>query len=386
MMESMTRREEKSTNKKAGIIVVGQTPPPFGGQAVMIEMLLRGQYDGIELIHVRMDLSKEMNEMGRWKPSKVTSLIRIIKDIYVQRFKTGAVVLYYPPSGPRFFPVLRDIAILLSTRWLFKKVIFHFHATGLSEYRKKLSFPLAFLYDLAFRRPDASIRLALSAPSEGSKLSTRTEYIVPNGIADTAGAEIQRNLASDRPIQILFVAVLVEDKGILVMIEAFCQLCARGLNVRLTCMGKWDSPELEQRVHEMLRQAGCADRVEFPGVLTGDHKWDKYRSADIFCFPTFFHSETFPVVLLEAMCFSLPIVSTHWRGIPDVVEDGRNAVLVDVRNSTACAEAITGLLADRMRCEEMGRASRKRFMEKFTAEAHWLAMQQVFSDVAGVNS
>jgi glycosyltransferase involved in cell wall biosynthesis len=378
----MSKRLIEQSNRKAPIIVVGQTPPPFGGQAVMIEMLLRGIYDGIELIHVRMDFSKEMDEMGRWKFSKVTSLVRIITDIYRQKFKHGASVLYYPPSGPKFFPVVRDIAILLSTRWLFKKVIFHFHATGLSEFRGQLAFPLRLLYDWAFMHPDASIRLATSAPSEGAPLATRTEYIVPNGIADAAGTEMVRNHASDKPLHILFVALLVEDKGILVMIEAFCRLCALGWNVRLTCMGKWDSPELEQRAKGILKEAGFTDRVDFPGVLTGDQKWEKYKEADVFCFPTFFHSETFPVVLLEAMCFSLPIVSTRWRGIPDVVEEGNNAVLVEIRDSQACANAISALLADNAQRNRMGKASRERFVEKFTAEAHWLAMQRVFSDVA----
>lgn len=361
------------------MIVVGQTPPPYGGQAVMIDMLLRGQYEGVRLVHVRMDLTREMNEIGKWKARKLTSLARIIAAIYRERIRTGARVLYYPPSGPKFLPVMRDAAILISTRWMFRTVIFHFHATGLSSYRETMSGPTAWLFDRAFSHPDLSIRLSETAPSEGQQLGTKREYIVANGIEDAAGAEIRRAEIPGQPLHILFVGVLVEDKGILVMLEAFCRVVARGWDARLTCVGEWHSTEVKQRAEEILSGGGCKDRVEFTGVLTGKNKWDQYRAADLFCFPTFFHSETFPVVLLEAMSFSLPIVTTRWRGIPDVVEENSNALLVEVRDSEACAEAVCSLLADRTRREEMGRRSRKRFIKQFTAEVHWRAMQEVFA-------
>jgi glycosyltransferase involved in cell wall biosynthesis len=316
--------------------------------------------------------------MGRWKASKFTSLFRIVFNIYRQKIGTGAKVLYYPPSGPKLLPILRDIAILLPCRWLFRKVIFHFHATGLSTFRQSMKPPLAQLFDWAFMRPDISIRLAPTAASEGAPLRTRREFIIPNGIQDAAGRELRRNLSPDKPINILFVGVLIEDKGILVMLEALCRVVARGWNVSLTCMGQWDNPELESRGMAILKQSDCLGRVEFPGVLTGDNKWERYLKADIFCFPTFFHSETFPVVLLEAMSFSLPIVSTRWRGIPDVVEEGGNALLVETRDSDACANALCKMLEDSERRARMGHASRMRYLEKFTAEAHWRAMQDVF--------
>jgi glycosyltransferase involved in cell wall biosynthesis len=370
--------------KNPAIIVVGQTPPPYGGQAVMIELMLHGTYEGIQLVHVRMDFSREMNEMGRWKFRKLGSLIRIVSEIYFKKISTGAQVLYYPPAGSKFLPVMRDIFILIATRWLFKKVIFHFHATGLSEMRASLSPPLALLYDLAYRRPDFAIRLAESAPSEGKKLDAKKEYIIPNGIEDIPGGEIQRHKTKGQTMRLLFVGLLVEDKGVLVMLEAFCKVKSRGWNVELTCMGRWDNPELEQRAHSILASKNCSHLVSFPGVLVGDNKWKAYNDADIFCFPTFFYSETFPTVLLEAMSFSLPIVSTRWRGIPDLVEDGISARLVDVRDSEGCADAICKLLADEDMRSQMGSASRKRFVDRFKAEVHWSALEKVFQEATGV--
>ena len=51
-------------NIKKKIVVIGQTPPPFGGQALMIQALLDGQYENAELFHVRLDFSKNFDDMG----------------------------------------------------------------------------------------------------------------------------------------------------------------------------------------------------------------------------------------------------------------------------------------------------------------------------------
>jgi glycosyltransferase involved in cell wall biosynthesis len=62
--------------------------------------------------------------------------------------------------------------------------------------------------------------------------------------------------------------------------------------------------------------------LNFAGRKVGIEKWTAYRCADIFCFPTYYGPETFGNVLLEAMMFELPTVSTRWRAIPDIVVEG----------------------------------------------------------------
>jgi len=99
------------------ILVVGQTPPPFGGQAIMIQLLLDGAYDDIELVHVRMNFSKELKSTGKLKLAKLWELFRVIAAIYRVKLIKRPKVLYYPPSGPSFVPVIRDIVVLGMTRY-----------------------------------------------------------------------------------------------------------------------------------------------------------------------------------------------------------------------------------------------------------------------------
>ena len=124
----MTTSRTVFTEAFTRLLVVGQVPPPFGGQAIMIKQLLDSQFSKIQLHHVPMQFSKEMDQIGRFRLSKVFELIQVIFRIIQCRFVRNVRILYYPPAGPSRIAILRDLVILTTTRWLFDKTIFHFHA------------------------------------------------------------------------------------------------------------------------------------------------------------------------------------------------------------------------------------------------------------------
>jgi len=184
------------------------------------------------------------------------------------------------------------------------------------------------------------------------------------------------------PIRILFVALLREDKGIFVAIDAVRQLLMMGMNVELICIGEWDSPGVQARARLMIEET-FRPRFKFPGVQIESEKWEFYKNADVFLFPSFFHSETFGLVLVEAMCFSLPIVATRWSGIPEVVEDGRCAILCESRDADSCRYALALLASDSSLRDKMGRKARERYLRYFTLDLHRRAMKSALSQLRG---
>jgi glycosyltransferase involved in cell wall biosynthesis len=368
--------------KPVRVLVVGQTPPPVHGQAAMIQLLVEGNYRKISVCHVRMNFSQDADAAGKFRLRKIWELVSVVACIYWAKIRHWPDVLYYPPSGPRMLPVVRDIFILGSTRWLFDKTVFHFHASGISEYSQTLSPVLRKLFQLSFAAPDLTIRISEKAPPEGAALRTRREVIIPNGIPDSAGKLIERHVERDSPLKVLFVAVLCEDKGVLVAIQSVLELLRSGFDVELTCLGQWASTEFEQRAMAAI-DPQFQSRFRFPGVTVGDEKWSCYSRADIFLFPTYYHSETFPVVLLEAMCFGLPIVTTNWRAIPDVVEEGKCALVCEPKNVASCRMALQELIEDPSMRAKMGRRSRERFLTYFTVEAHRDAIELALASVKG---
>jgi glycosyltransferase involved in cell wall biosynthesis len=375
---------------KLKVLVVGQTPPPYHGQAIMIERLLKGEFAHVELRHVRMTFSNSIGEVGRFRFAKVLHLASVILQIVWQRIVHGTTVLYYPPAGPNRIPLYRDLAILCCTRWMFRRTVFHIHATGVSELYPKLSPFVRFLFRRALFNADSVIRIAHGGPNDAVLLKPRFDYVIPNGIDDDGAHFRQSALARGpekefAPLRILFVGFLRESKGVLDLIEACGMLKDRGAPFQLAIMGQFQSPEFEAALQVRIKQLEIGPQIEFLGLLTGDAKWQAYAQADVLCFPTFYESETFPTVLLEGMSFGLPVVATRWRGIPEIVDDGVTGFLVEPRDINAIADRLTELQVSSELQWRLGAAARKKFVEQFTVERFWNRMESAFVEVADRN-
>jgi glycosyltransferase involved in cell wall biosynthesis len=363
------------------VVVVGQTPPPFGGQAVMIQALLDGDYSSFELVHVRMDFSHHVDEIGAFRVRKLGHLALTIARIAAARMRHRATTLYYPPAGPNLVPICRDIAILLATRWMFRAVIFHFHASGVSEAYPRLPAALRPLYRLAYRNPDAAVRLSELTPDDPGALGAAKVHVVPNGVPDNDGASAPPARPNAVPT-ILYVGVLTESKGLLVLLEACAILKKHGVVFNLDVVGGPQPAAFAGVLTETIEAHGLEQQVRLCGVLDGEEKWRGYREAAVFAFPTFFDSEAFPVVLLEAMQFGLPVVATEWRGIPSIVDDGRTGFLVPPHDAGALAERIEALLERPDLAAEFGRRARERYLSHFTMEAFQRNMEAVIASIA----
>lgn len=365
------------------IIIVGQTPPPFGGQAVMIRQLLDCSFDGIRWEHVRMAFSDDMDAIGRFKLQKIWHLVSVVFRIVYARIRSGGSVLYYPPAGPNRVPFYRDAVILILTRWMFKRTVFHFHASGISTLYEKLNPLERVLFRLAYSKPTVAIRTSALNPDDGKALNAKKTVVIENGVPDESGrfseqiAERETHMVS----RILFVGALYESKGIRILVEACRILKARGIMFELECVGRFESAAYASEIKDLVASVGLSGQTSFPGVLTGDAKWQAYARADIFCFPSFFESESFGLVNIEAMQFELPVVSTNWRGIPGVVQEGVSGFLVDIQSPEQVADRLAVLIGYPMLRKQMGIAGRKSFLERFSADVWSGKMESVFKEL-----
>jgi glycosyltransferase involved in cell wall biosynthesis len=374
--------------QKLKVLVVGQTPPPFGGQSIMIERFIRTDLQDVQLLHARMGFSSHMNEVGRVRFYKVLHLFTLIAKIYYYRIFHRVRILYYPPAGPDRVPMYRDLAILLATRWMFAKTIFHYHAGGLSELYDRLPRWQRWLFRRAYYDVDAAIRISELTPEDGKLLECQREFVVPNGIDDPnplhnlplTGIEVTES----RPLRILFVGILRESKGLLVLVEACGLLAARGVPFHLEVMGQPHTEEFLALVHRRIDELQIRNQVHFLGVLTGDQKFAAYARADVFCMPSFFNCETFGIVFLEAMAFGLPVVATRWRGIPSIVDDDETGFLVDIHDSESVADRLTRLAVDGELWHRMSIAARRKFEREYTWPRHAARMRQALLATAGV--
>lgn len=371
-----------STAAPLRILVVGQTPPPHGGQAVMIRHLLDGEYSRIKLFHVRMAFSEDMESVGKFALRKVWVLFATVWAIWVARVRHGTDVLYYPPSGPNKVPVVRDIILLCATRWMFRDVVFHFHAGGVSGFGPQLPAALRPFFRLAYGRPSLAIRTAPQNPPDGVLLGARRDVVVPNGLPDHRGTVPEHHASHGEPLTILFTGVLIPSKGVRVLLEAFALLAGKGIDARLQVMGRWGSAAFAAECIRFVDEQSLGGKVEFLGVKRDREKDLYFAACDIFCFPSYFEAESFGLVLAEAMQFGKPVVSTRWRGIPSVVQDGVNGFLVEVQDAPAIAEKLALLANDPGLRQRMGNEGRRIFERDLTLEAFHRAMER---ELAGLS-
>lgn len=119
-------------------------------------------------------------------------------------------------------------------------------------------------------------------------------------------------------------------------------------------------------LEELSLQLGIGDRTVFTGMRSDIP--DLLSLMDIVVLSSYPVVETFPVSLLEAMAMERPVVSTKVSGVPEMVEDGKNGLLVPVGDDAELAAAICRLLDDPGRARTMGREGRRIVEENFTIQ------------------
>ena len=363
------------------IIAVAQTPPPFHGQAVMNQLLLDGDYSKVKFHHVRMAFSGDIQEVGVFRWKKIFHLVAVFFGIVVARFRTGAQVLYYPPASPNMVPFLRDCVLLIGTRWLFKKTVFHFHANGLADLYARLPWLLQKAFWLAYGKPALSIAISDYGKRDGEFLKSKGIVLIPNGIPEPSTLSEVNKSTPNAMAEILFCGMVSEEKGVGILLEACATLKQRGASFRCKIVGKAASEAEEIKFTDFIQKQQLEEIVEFTGPLYNDRKWKAYAGADIFCFPTHYSAESFGLVAVEAMMFGLPVVATNWRGLPDIVVDGETGFLVPPRDAKSIAERLEHLISDPDLRRTMGSAGRRRYEENFTVEKFRNSMESALASV-----
>jgi colanic acid/amylovoran biosynthesis glycosyltransferase len=158
-----------------------------------------------------------------------------------------------------------------------------------------------------------------------------------------------------KPFTVLCVGRLTAAKGQHILIDACAVLRDWGRDFRLVVVGS--GPD-ESSLRAAARRHRLEHLVEFTGALNQDQVRARYRDSDVFALPSF--AEGIPVVLMEAMASGVPCVTTRITGIPELIRDGIDGLLVTPSDTQELADALAMLMDDPELREELGRAGRAR--------------------------
>lgn len=349
---------------KREIILVGQTPPPFHGQAIAIQNLLSFEYADYKFHHVRMAFSESVAEVGGFSFKKVFEVFRVIGMTLKERMTTGSTTLYYHPAGGDMIPIIRDFLILLSLRPFFKTIIFHYHADGLTDrYRDSSSQIFRCLFRRAYFDADIGIKVSEGSNIDLDLMQTCYGTVVLNSVNPP------EEIPEPKPVRtgnkIMFLGSVIESKGVKEIIDALAMVAKTKPDAEAHIVGSY-TPEFGEELMSHAAELGVKDQVFLRGQQTGVDKGRIFAECDIFCFPSFYPKETFGLVVAEAMSFELPVVATRWKGIPEVTGEEGCGFLVEVHDVGDLAARLTTLLSDPALRERFGKHGRARYEETFS--------------------
>jgi len=196
---------------------------------------------------------------------------------------------------------------------------------------------------------------------------------VENGVEKIKIDDIESSKNKD-VVNILFLSNLFESKGVFVALEAFRLLPLEKENVVLHLVGGMSSKEMEEKINKIIAKNNLP--VIIHGALFGDKKYKILEIADIFIHPTL--NDAFPLVLLEAMQFKLPIMSTYQGAIPDIIDDGQTGFLVKENDAVVLSEKILYLVNNRIERKNMGAKAYEKYLERYTLQIFENNMSEMF--------
>lgn len=208
-----------------------------------------------------------------------------------------------------------------------------------------------------------------------------------NGVNLTRFQPARPKEASGGAIRILSVARLIEEKGLIYLLQSCADLRARGIRFKCDIIGAPEEPfylNYHLKLKKLHRRLGLEDHVSFLGALPFREVLQHYQSAGLFVLPCVIAEnggrDIIPNSLIEAMAMQLPVISTTIGGIPEMVENGVSGLLVPPGNPQALTDAMLGLIANPQKCSELGSNARKRVEARFDIQKNIIQYTALFKE------
>jgi glycosyltransferase involved in cell wall biosynthesis len=339
-------------------------PPPIHGAAMVGQYIQESEriHQNYVCRYLNLSTSLTISDIGKSGAKKIfryfSILVRSISTVIL--FKPDVVYITLTAKGSGFY---KDAFLAIILKRLSKKVVYHFHNKGI-ESRQEYNFD-DWLYKKVFKDSEIILLSKYLYPDIQKYVTEEHIHYCPNGIPDLFSSKsIIRHSEENTKVTILFLSNLIVTKGVFVLLDACAILNQKRISFECMFVGSIGDVT-EDQFNERVNELKLDKRVSYVGKKYGDEKITTFKNADIFTLPTYYSNECFPLVLLEAMQFSLPIVTTFEGGIRDIVEDGKTGFIINKNNPQALADKLEILINNRELREKMGSAGRKKFEQEF---------------------
>lgn len=349
---------------KPHILFVVPLPPPVHGSAMMCQYIKDSRLinDTFQCDYVNLSTSRRMDEIGKRSIKKIFRFIGSYFTV-LRKLSTHHYDVCYLAITCHGVGFLKDAPFVLLCKLFGCKVIIHQHNKGMA--RDVDRWPYRWLLPLVYRNTRV-ILLSWKLYSDIERVVKREQVVIcPNGIPNVT--ENYQREKNEIP-HLLFLSNLIESKGVLDLLDACNRLKNEGYQFICNFVGGETKEISTYRFQKEVHMRKLDGIVFYLGSKYGQEKYDILKESDALIFPTYYYNECFPLVLLEAMQYEIPVIATDEGGICDVVLDNKTGLIVEKNSPMSLSDKIQYLIDHPSISIEMGKQGRIRFLENFTLE------------------
>src|SRR3989344_3005899 len=306
---------------KKRVLFLGRFPPPIYGTSLMNENYYNSKVlnNSFELKRIRMNVAKEISSKERKNLHKIISGLINIKRI-VSRLLEKPDLVYFDVTS-RGIAFVRDSIYLMIIKLFGIKILVQFHSKGLkNETKNKIK---RDYYKLTFRNTKAILLSELLYEDVDNLMSKNNVYFNPNGIEDVLTEKeflgIQKNRKRKRKVRLIFLSNMLEAKGPMDVLK-ICKLLHRDkIDFECFFVGDWEDEKVKNKWYDYLKDSGLQNKCKFVGPRYGEEKFSFLKEVDFLIFPTKYALECYPLVILEAFMFGIPVYTYDNGAIREII-------------------------------------------------------------------
>ncbi|MDD5749188.1 MAG: glycosyltransferase family 4 protein [Patescibacteria group bacterium] len=329
---------------KTKIVVLSAFYDPFisGAEQMVKELVERlGDVYEISLVTARLDknLPKE-EERKNFKIIRVGIGHKQIDKALFPLLANRPIIKIKPKIIHAIMESYAGIALVFS-KYFYKKAkrILTLQSGDLDDPKKQKKFLIRFFWKSIHKSPDRITAISSFLADRARRLGVADEKIqlIPNGVDFS---KVPQGIIQEKN-KVVCLARLSWEKGLDYLVKAWPGVISQVPEAKLVLVGEGDK---RKEIEDLIKELNIAGSVELKGALPHQEALEQLASAEVFICPSL--AEGLGIVFIEAQACGAPVIGTRVGGIPDVIQDNENGLLVEAKNSEQITEAIVKLLKD----------------------------------------
>jgi len=367
-------------NKKK-LLMAAQFPEPIHGASLRNKEFYESTYvnDSFDIIKHEIQTARSITDIGGISLSKIWITILILVRGVMKAIKYKPDILYVTLSAETV-GFLKDSLLILLCKPFVKMVYIHMRCYGLksllnSKFKK-------WIARCIFSNVHALV-LSESLIDDAEAIIKKERIKVVGNCIDTNYFCEKKKPLLGKEINFYHISNLSEEKGSLLLLKAVSEIDLKKNNCKIHLIGSWQDKQC-QNYYEALtnERSDLKDSLIYHGPLYGKEKVQIISEMDVHVFPSQYRKECFPGVILEAMYFGIPSISTKHAAIPDMVKHEETGLLIEKYDLVGLKKSIDFYCKNDKAISIHGRNAFTLYNNYFTKEiVHKVIINELYSSL-----